>query len=423
MQIIELSKKDFDDYAFRHPYRSFYQTSQYGTLMSKHGFTPLYLGLHDGSELKAASLILIKNIIFNINIAYSPRGYLIDFNDYSLLNEFTHLLKEYLLKHRILYLIIDPHITHLERNNEGKPIENTQNGVNISESLKRMGYTHNGFNLYFENLKPRWNMILKTNDSPEMVFNSFDKITRTKVRNSLRKGIEVYKGTKEDIKLFYQMINKKHYRSYNYYLDMYDIFGRFNMFDIFFARINTEVFLKNSKLLYEHESQKNMKLANELQKVSANNKEKTKLLNRKIESDKLLNSYKNDIVYGTKLYRDRKYIIIASNAVITYGNEVFFLIDGINFRFKNFNANHLLKWKIIERYKREGFTKFHLNGITGDFTKKNKFIGLYSFKKGFNTTVTEYIGEYLLVVNKVKYRAIENFEPMKKLINSRMKKD
>src|SRR5574344_65402 len=150
MQIVELSRRDFDAYAFKHPYRSFYQTSQYGTLMSKHNFTPLYIGLHDGSELKAAALILIKNIVFNTNIAYCPRGYLIDFNDYPLLEEFTHLLKDYLLQRKILYLIIDPHITHLERNKEGKPIETEQKGVNISESLKRMGYIHNGFNLYFE---------------------------------------------------------------------------------------------------------------------------------------------------------------------------------------------------------------------------------------------------------------------------------
>ena len=40
-----------------------------------------------------------------------------------------------------------------------------------------MGYEHNGFNLYFENLKPRWNMILKSRAPKEIIFNSFDKIT------------------------------------------------------------------------------------------------------------------------------------------------------------------------------------------------------------------------------------------------------
>ena len=83
----------------------------------------------------------------------------------------------------------------------------------------------------------------------------------------------------------------------------------------------------------------------------------------------------------------------------------------------------MLKWKIIELYKREGYTKFHFNGITGDFTRKNKYLGLYEFKKGFNTKVTEYIGEYTLPINKVKYNTIKTFEPIKKLINSNMRKD
>ena len=414
MAIIELGKKEFDEYAFKHPYRSFYQTSQYGTLMSKHGFKPLYIGMDEGGQLRAAALILItKNL--GVNLGYSPRGFLIDFNDYQLVDDFTHQLRDFLQKKNIANIIIDPHVTHLERDSNGKPIEARQKGVNISESLKRVGYQHNGFNLYFENLKPRWNMVLKTEQTPIEIFNSFEKQTRTKIRNSLRKGVEVYKGSKDDLKMFYQMIHKKHYRKYDYYLDMYEIFTRFNMFNVYFARINTEVFLKNSRLLYEHESQINNKLAGLLQKHISNQKRKTKLLNQKMESDKLLASYKNDIIFGTKLYRDSKYIIIACNAVITYGNEVFFLIDGINYKFKNFNANHLLKWKIIEEYRRNGFTKFHLNGITGDFTRKNKYNGLFTFKKGFNTKVTEYIGEYSLIINKAKHGIYKAIKPLTKI--------
>ncbi|HOO67757.1 MAG TPA: peptidoglycan bridge formation glycyltransferase FemA/FemB family protein [Bacilli bacterium] len=422
MKIVELDKKQFDDFAIQDKYRSFYQTSQYGTLMSKHGFKPIYVGLDDGGELKVAALILIKNLIFGLKFGYSPRGYLIDFNDYNLVYSFTTLLKEYLEKYKLLYITIDPHVTHLIRDKDGKPINSSQSGVNISESLKRIGYEHRGFNLYFETFKPRWNMVLKTDKPSNLVFNDFEKTTRTKIRNAMRKGVEIYKGNKDDLKLFYKMIEKKHYRKYNYYLDMYEIFGKFDMFDIYFAKINTEVFLKNSRLLYQNEVKKNEKLANDLQNCS-NTKEKNKLLNRKIESDKLMSSYKQDIVYGTNLYKTNKYIIVASNAIIKYGNEIFFLIDGINFKFKNFNANDLLKWKIIEEYRNKGYKKFHLNGITGDFTKKNKYLGLYIFKRVFNTTVTEYIGEYSLIINKGRYFLYKQIRPLAQLFNPLINRD
>ena len=169
MAIRELSKREFDQYAFNHLYRSFYQTSQYGTLMSKHGYNPLYVALDEYGEIKAATLVLIK-VQAGIKLGYCPRGYLIDFNDYQLVDDFTHFLKDQLIKQGVVNLIIDPHITHLERDKEGKPIEVKQKGVNISEYLKRIGYQHRGFNLYFENLKPRWNMVLKTEEKTKVHF-------------------------------------------------------------------------------------------------------------------------------------------------------------------------------------------------------------------------------------------------------------
>jgi lipid II:glycine glycyltransferase (peptidoglycan interpeptide bridge formation enzyme) len=39
------------------------------------------------------------------------------------------------------------------------------------------------------------------------------------------------------------------------------------------------------------------------------------------------------------------------------------------------------------------------------------------FKKGFNTKVTEYIGEYSLVINKGKYLIYKSLEPLVKLFN------
>ena len=50
------------------------------------------------------------------------------------------------------------------------------------------------------------------------------------------------------------------------------------------------MFLKNSRLLYEHEVQRNSDLSNKLQKHIKTQKEKNALLNKKMESDKLLSS-------------------------------------------------------------------------------------------------------------------------------------
>ena len=83
----------------------------------------------------------------------------------------------------------------------------------------------------------------------------------------------------------------------------------------------------------------------------------------------------------------------------------------------------VLKWKIIEEYSKKGFTKFHFNGITGDFTKRNKYTGLLTFKKGFNAVVTEYIGEYTFVFNHIKYGIYKMVKPVLDIGGDSMKKD
>lgn len=421
MRIVELSKKQFDEYAITHKNKNFYQTSQYGTLMSRNGFSDIYLALiNDNNRILAASLILIQKLFGNFKSAYSPRGFLIDFNDFKLVTIYVNLLKEYLNKKGIIYLKIDPYVIHIVRNTKGNPINGALNNLEIINHLKSLDFEHTGFNLYFENLKPRWNAVLKSTGSIEEIFSSFDKDTRTKIRKAEKKGIVVSKGTKEDIKLFYSLIDKKHTRKLSYYLDYYDIFGRFNMFDIYFAKINTTLYIKNSKLLYENELKVNSELNEEVRANIGN----CTLLNKKMESDKLLDIYKADVILATKLYQSNpNEIVVAANAIVKYDKEVFFLIDGINSKFRNFSANYLIKWKIIQEFSKNGYSHFHLNGITGDFNPKNKYYGLYDFKTGFHADVTEYIGEFNIIINKLQYNTYKKLIPLGFLFNRNLKKN
>ncbi len=418
MKIVEISKLIFDKYAYNHSNKSFYQTSQYGTLMSKHGFNDYYIALIDENEdIKAASLILIQRIFGSFKFAYSPRGFLIDFNDCELLNTYIRLLKEYLNRKGVLYLKVDPNIVHINRDKKGNPVDDDLNGKNIINNLKEVGFEHNGFNLYFETLKPRWNAIISDTDD---LFNKIEKTTRNRIRTAQRKGIVISKGAKNDAKSFYSLIDKKHTRKLNYYLDYYEIFGKFDMFDIYFAKIDVNRFLQKSKILYEEELKNNNEIVEKLQKKPGN----TSLLNIKMASDKVANIYKNEVMLATKLCDGKdKDLIAATTAVIKYGDEVFFLIDGINSKYKDFNANYLLKYEIIENYIKKGYKVFNLNGICGDFNRNNKYYGLFDFKSGFNSNVSEYIGEFDIIINKVNYTAYKNIKRFENILSYKNKKN
>lgn len=418
MQIIELTKEQFDGFALKHKNHNFYQTSQYGSLMNRHGYIDIYVGLlDDGHNLIGASLILTQKLFGRIKSGYAPRGFLIDFNDFNLVETFTKLLKDYLFGLGYIAVKIDPYVIHLERDGKGNKIINGTNNEELIAFLKKIGYQHKGFNLYFENLKPRWNAITKLNASSDKLFTLFSKQIRNKIRKSYKRGITIYKGTHDDLKLFYSLIDKKHSRKLNYYLDYYEIFSKNDMFDIYFAKLDPAIYIKTSKDLYENELRLNSALTNLVQ-TNINKKSQARYINLKINSDKLLAQYKNEVINANNMFSSYPNgIVIATSAIVKYAREVFFLIDGYNPNFKSFCANHLMKWAIINEFSKKEYLYAHHNGITGIFDKTNPYYGLYEFKRGFNSDIVEYIGEFDFIINHQAYSTYKNIVFFKKLFD------
>ena len=416
MEIVQILKEEFDEFAENFPNKNFYQTSSYGMLMDRHNFDDYYLALKDESgNIKAATLILINKVFIGYKWGYCPRGFLIDFNDFSLVETFTKLLKEFLNRRNFMFIKIDPYIINKSRDRNGNEDGKIDNS-NIIDNLKSLGYEHTGFNYYFENLKPRWNAVITTNDEEDL-FNKYDKEIRNKIRKAERHGIEVIKGSNDSVKQFYSIIDKKH-RRLNYYLDMMEIMNKKDMFEIYFAFLNTAKYVEISKNLFEVEERKNNDINLELEEnINSNNT--SNIIKRKMASDDLLNKCKQNIITATNLYKQYpEGIIIGTNAIIKYNNEIFFLIDGFKEEYKSYCPNHYLKFQIIEKYRHEGYTRMHLNGISGDFKNDNDpYRGLTEFKLGFNANIEEYIGEFTLVINKGKYKTFKQINPVRLWLN------
>src|SRR5574344_115184 len=112
MVIKQIEQNVFDEFAKSHVLRNFYQTSAYGQLMSKNGYTALYIGAFNDSKLVAASLILCKSIGPNIKYGYAPRGFLINYYDTNLVKEFSKKIKDYFFMKGFAFIKINPEITY-----------------------------------------------------------------------------------------------------------------------------------------------------------------------------------------------------------------------------------------------------------------------------------------------------------------------
>ena len=417
MRIVELQPEEFDKFVESFPYKNFYQTTEYGMLMGRHQFNEYYLGLMDEADtVVAATLILVKKAFIGYKWGYCPRGFLIDYGNEDLIRKFTEALKEYLIKRNFMFVKLDPLLIYKSRDNKGEVVPGVDN-ENIYNTLISLGYEHSGFNYNFENLKPRWNAVANFNDNDE-IFYKYSKEKRNKVRKADKLGIEILKGSPEDIRSFYDFVEKKHSRKLNYYLDMYEIFGMKDMFDLYFANLNTSKFVEKSKQLYEKEEINNNAINQELEEnIQSNNT--NNIIKRKMHSDMLLNNYKQNIINATNMFKEYPTgKLIGSCAVVKYNKEIFFLIYGMDPEYKSYCPIHYMIYQIMEKFHKEGYNKFHLNGISGDFSSTNPLLGLTKFKLGFGTHVEEYMGEFTLTINKSKTNAYNQLNPIFEWLNT-----
>ena len=406
MKIVKLTASQFDNFASSHRYRNYYQTSMYANVMSKFGYHSQFLGIiNEYNKLMGATLIIYKTIWKKNKIAYAPRGPLFNYEDPNLLEELVYQLKEVLGKQNFMLIRIDPCVPLTIRDAIGNILNFNENGSSVIDNLTSVGFKYKGKTLNFETEKPRWEAIVMLQRSSEEIFAKLDKRLRNKIRKAASNGIAVVRDETKSVNKLFQFVGKKDKKPIDFYRQM--VLNYEKDIDIYYAKIKTENYVINSRRNYEKEIEYNAILSEKIQDMELDPKERSDYLNKKMESDKLITVYKNNLLRATDLLRQKpEGIIIGAAMVIRYDNAAYIFTEGMDEDYGVLNAGSLLKWQIIDDYNKEGFKYINLNGISGDFdrdTKNNKFIGLNASKLGFDATITEYIGEFDLVLNGFAY--------------------
>ena len=120
MEFVELTEKEFLEYSKKSPYTSFFQMPDWAEVKKDNGWGHYYVGLKDNKNVVAATLLLYKKIKFFKNMFYAPRGFLIDYDNLELLEEFTRGIKKFLKDKNALFLKINPYIDYQERTVDGE---------------------------------------------------------------------------------------------------------------------------------------------------------------------------------------------------------------------------------------------------------------------------------------------------------------
>ena len=145
-------------------------------------------------------------------------------------------------------------------------------GNQIIENLKKAGFNYKGKTLFFETEKPRWEALVLLNRDEREIFSRFDKRTRNKIRKATNSGIEIVKDENKSVDKLYEFINKKEHKPLSYFKSIVNDFE--GNVEIYYAKINTETFVINSRRTYEKEMEDNDLLASKVQDVTLDEKER-----------------------------------------------------------------------------------------------------------------------------------------------------
>jgi len=396
MHMITLTEKAYNNFYKKYSKKNYKQTVEYANVMQEFNYKKIYLGLIDDNDnVIAATLILEEKNALKFKFGYAPSGFLLDFDNTELVQIFSTELKKYLINLNYSYLRFKPNIPFKILDKNDKVLKNNYNIIN---NLKKLGF----ISLNTSNKTSRLEAIIEIDNDLNSIYNNFNRNIKRKIKECNLMGITFYQ--ENDINKFYNLIEKKKSKSIDYYEKLLRYFNNKECkFNIYFAKLNTEIYLNNYRYFLKQEQDRNYKLQEKISNLVI--KKTTKLLDKKISSDKSLNKYKNKVLEASDLFlKFPEGLTIATCAVIEFGDTVYFIEEGYNEKFRNIYSLSMLKWEIIKKYNMLGYSKFNLGAIP---EKTNKYSGLYNSKIGFNPNIYEYSEELDFPVNKYIYKIIK----------------
>lgn len=395
MKMIELTKEKFEDFAKTNKYNNFCQTENYALSMKYDNFKHKYIAYTTNDlEILAAGMFLIKSINPTTAYAYCPKGFIIDYENTELVRKFSKNITKYLKRKNIIFLKVNPEFPiatiNYKNNYERKDLPTN----NTLLEMKKIGFMRRKEINPFELLEPKLTALVNLK---EYDYNKLDEEIKRKVENNKGYEIEVSDITKID-----KLTQFSNPLLFDYYKNIYENFKKDNLIDLLLLKINYEKYLIEAKNNVEKEQETNDYLNEQLQKeITEEN------LNKKMLSDKILEEYKQQVVYATAGLKKNEDSYLAGALIIKYKNKITLLVADINKEYEQLEPNYYLYNKIFEMYKDE-YEIADLYGIANDFTKDSKYEKLNKVKLSFNPIVYETAGELDIIINKFKYKIYSN---------------
>ncbi|MDR3270478.1 MAG: peptidoglycan bridge formation glycyltransferase FemA/FemB family protein [Peptococcaceae bacterium] len=322
-------KKAFNDFIAGQAKGHVLQTWEWGEIKSRTGWRPWRLLVEEDGQICACVSILERKLpLFKAVIFYAPRGPILDWRREDLYTFVLQEIRKLAKKRQAVFFKIDPDIPSAE--------------IRLANWLRGQGFHSLEPGKGFEGVQPKYVFRLDISPEEDELLKNMQQKTRYNIRLAQKKGVQIRKGTREDLPVFYQILKETTerdqflVRAYAYFEDLYDTLAPASLAELFIG---------------EYEG-----------------------------------------------------VAIAGTLAFVIGDKAWYIYGASANAQRNVMPNYLIQWEMIRWAKSLGCTMYDFRGVPGQLTEDNPLYGLYRFKKGFNGAYTEFIGEWDQVYRPVFYR-------------------
>ena len=394
MEFQEINEKEYQSFWESHPLKSFLSSLEIAKLREESNWKAHFVGVKENQKLIAAAMLLSHERHFGKREFYSPRGYLMDFENLDLLTFFTKEVKKYVKKQGGYVLRMDPYLLYKQRDIDGNIVEGGEDHSKVVEKLLSLKYRKVPTPLMEQ---VGWMFCLDLKDKTE---EEILKEMKPNVRNIIHKtekfGIVVRELSYDELEEFQSIMEETSKRKgfsnrkLSYYQKMYELFSKRGEVKFFITELNIKDY--RDKLLDEKSEKEKKK--NHLGEAKYNDaaranleKEIASLEKRIQEAEQILSEKKTDV------------ITLSGSMFMLIQPEVIYLSSGNYEEYMKFNSQYLIQWKLIQYGIQHGFQRHNFYGIPENINMHPKDYGIYEFKRGFNGYVEELIGEFELPIS------------------------
>lgn len=378
-----------------------------------------FSGKDENGDMVLTALILERKFPGAGKIWYCPSGACCDHKNEELFSAFASFIKKELKKNHITALFYDPLIPNRingEDMEEGKHAHRlfTENGFRLNDDASNTLY------------KSPLQLITKLTDekgekiSPDKLLKTFEKGVRYSVRVGEARGLVHKVYTIEDVEKnpailddFLDVMSDTSERNNflerdgDYCKHLLRVFGK-DGFDIMLVYYDKK---KDASMQEER-----LKRKEELVKALETAPEKKKRgITEEIESIDKNTEHYNERVRETEGI-DKDLICVSGGMTLHYGNMSSCIFGGSrNLLRNNLRASHFFNFKRICHSIEKGSELHDLgyvlldktplaeDGTLGKAKPNSEFEGILAFKKSFGSDETEFVGEYIMVSNRLLF--------------------